>query len=109
MKLIDIETLRASIGDDSSFFNEMLDLYLKTSNESQHLLQESYEKNDSNQFQDVAHKLLAPTKHFSANELVDALKSAENDPGRFLNSAEEFDRLITLIKNVRNAIENEKI
>lgn len=78
---------------DKAFFNEMLDTFIITSNDTLGLMKTAFDKKDLNQIAFLAHRLSGPTLHIGAKGLLEYLKVMEN------TSSENFeiDKLSNLL------------
>ena len=65
-------------GGDTDFFDEMLRIFIRSSEEAQVKFQINLQNSDWNAITESAHKLAAPAKHLQATALYDHLKQLEN-------------------------------
>ncbi len=70
------EAKRLANGDDV-FFKEMVDLFIKSTNNGLSAIQKSINEKDHDNIAEVCHKMASPCKHFSATDLYSALKKLE--------------------------------
>ena len=99
---IDLEELEKISGGDGTFFNEMLTIFIRSSEEAlsrlhQHLANANWEA-----IPEVAHKLAAPAKHLRANSLYNHLKQLENHSEK--NNPDKVRSLIGIIEEEINQI-----
>jgi signal transduction histidine kinase/CheY-like chemotaxis protein/HPt (histidine-containing phosphotransfer) domain-containing protein len=93
---IDLDELERMTGGDPDFFNEMLRIFIRSSEDALVKFQLNLQNSDWNAITESAHKLAAPAKHLQATVLYDHLKKLEN---RVENtSPEEIKKLIGLIE-----------
>ena len=69
--------LKKVLGDDESFFKEMVDLFVTSAHRCRESLAKSSEDQNKEGLVDAAHKLAAPAKHMLANNLYAKLKELE--------------------------------
>jgi len=93
---IDLGELERMAGGDNNFFDEMLRIFIRSSEEALVKFQLNLQKSDWNAITESAHKLAAPAKHLQATVLYDHLKQLENRAEN--TSPEEIKKLIGLIE-----------
>ena len=76
---INMDELERISGGDAAFFNEMLQIFIRSSEESLTKIQMNLQTADWNSMSETAHKLAAPAKHMQATVLYNHLKELENN------------------------------
>src|SRR4051812_34529296 len=77
MKKYNLSALKEQCGTDKLFFNELLDIFKRSSLEGIAGLEEAYAKKDLETFGHYAHKIISPCKHIEAEQLCILLKEIE--------------------------------
>jgi hypothetical protein len=77
MKNYDLGILKSQCGGDVSFFNEMIDLLIKTSSAEITNMEEAFLRFDLEKLAYYAHKVLSPYRQIQANELCALLQEVE--------------------------------
>ena len=95
---IDLDELQQISGGDTAFFNEMLRIFIRSSEEAI----KSFQGSDWNSMAETAHKLAAPAKHLQATSLYNHLKKLENMTD--YSNPDEIKKLIALIELEINRI-----
>ncbi|HCY42496.1 MAG TPA: hypothetical protein DHV48_14260 [Prolixibacteraceae bacterium] len=95
---IDLQELKQILGGDDAFLNEMLKIFIRSSEETLEILHLNYLSSNWTAIGESAHKLAAPAKHLQAMNLYNKLKILENTAA---NSHPEA------IKNLIESIEKE--
>jgi signal transduction histidine kinase/DNA-binding response OmpR family regulator len=72
-----LDELERISGGDTAFFNEMLRIFIRSSEEALHKFQKNYQNKDWSAMAETAHKLAAPAKHLNATSLYNHLKKLE--------------------------------
>jgi HPt (histidine-containing phosphotransfer) domain-containing protein len=109
MKKYNLELLKEQCGQDTKFFNEMIDIFIRSSLEGIEKLEEACAGHDLKQMSHYAHKIVSPCRHIDASGLIGLLRemeakadSKELDPERakFLTGQikTELNDLITDLK-----------
>jgi len=91
-----LSELKYVLGDDESFFKEMVDLFVISAQKCRESLAKSSEENDKDALVDAAHKLAAPAKHMLANNLYAKLKELEKKG----TEDEEWPELEKLVREI---------
>ncbi|RKD86336.1 hybrid sensor histidine kinase/response regulator [Mangrovibacterium diazotrophicum] len=91
-----LSELKKILGDDESFFKEMVDLFVISAQKCRESLAKSTELKDKEGLVDAAHKLAAPAKHMLANKLYAKLKELEKKGAE----NEEWPELEKLIREI---------
>jgi HPt (histidine-containing phosphotransfer) domain-containing protein len=81
MKAYNLTALKEWCGNDPGFFNEMLEIFERSSNEGIAKMQEAYNANDFEMVKHYAHKIISPYRHIEANSIVEKLKLVEELAG----------------------------
>jgi len=76
--ILDLVELERISGGDSTFLNEMLRIFIRSSEEALTKFQENLQTSDWSALAESAHKLAAPAKHLQAISLYNHLKNLEN-------------------------------
>ncbi|MDP3642040.1 MAG: ATP-binding protein [Bacteroidota bacterium] len=74
---IDLDELHQISGGDTAFFNEMLRIFIRSSEEALIKFKKNSPVTGSNSIAETAHKLAAPAKHLRATSLYNHLKKLE--------------------------------
>lgn len=107
---VDLEELTRITDGDPVFFNEMVNIFIRSSENGLASLQENLKKTDWAAIAEAAHKLAAPAKHMHAASLYTLLKKLENDAEIKKDLAETnllIDQIGTEIRQI-NAFMKEK-
>jgi len=99
---IDLDELERMAGGDNDFFDEMLRIFIRSSEEALVKFQLNLQNSDWNAITESAHKLAAPAKHLQATVLYDHLKQLENRAET--TPPEEIKKLLGLIEMEINHI-----
>jgi len=92
---IDLDELERMSGGDAAFFDEMLRIFIRSSEEAIAKIQLNFQNSDMLAITESAHKLAAPAKHLHATTLYDHLKRLENRDED--THQDEIKKLIVLI------------
>ncbi len=98
--LINLNELQRMAGGDNSFFNEMLELFVNSSEKGLITIQKGLQDNDWEAIYEAAHKLAAPAKHMMATPLYQQLKLLENK----MTSNPDPDELKGLVNSIEQKI-----
>lgn len=77
--LVDLEELEKMTAGDRTFFNEMIKIFIRSSETGLAALQANYNTGNWGAITEAAHKLAAPAKHMHATSLYNKLKKLENE------------------------------
>lgn len=99
---IDLDELERMSGGDTKFFNEMLRIFIRSSEEALIKFQQDFQSSDWKAMAETAHKLAAPTKHLHATTLYEYLKKLENSTEN--TEPAELKKLVGLIEHELNCI-----
>ncbi|MDO8930694.1 MAG: response regulator, partial [Bacteroidota bacterium] len=99
---IDFDDLERLSGGDAAFFNEMLKIFIRSSEEALAKFNQNLHDPDSIIIKETAHKLAAPAKHLQATTLYECLKKLENNADSY--PPEEIKKLIGKIEHEINSI-----
>jgi HPt (histidine-containing phosphotransfer) domain-containing protein len=99
---IDLDELERISGGDTAFFNEMLKIFIRSSEEALTKFQQNIQSSDWSGLVETAHKLAAPAKHLQATTLYEYLKKLENNADSY--PPEEIIKLIGKIEHEINSI-----
>jgi len=75
--IIDLDELERISGGDTAFLNEMLKIFIHSSEEALTKFQQNLQNSDLTALAETAHKLAAPVKHLQAISLYNHLKKLE--------------------------------
>ncbi|HEX7585933.1 MAG TPA: response regulator, partial [Prolixibacteraceae bacterium] len=92
---IDLDELERISGGDTAFFNEMLRIFIRSSEEALAKFQMNLPGADWSAIAEAAHKLAAPVKHLQATALYNHLKQLENTAEN--SNPDEIKKLIGTI------------
>jgi len=93
--MINLDELLRISGGDTDFRNEMLRIFIRSSEEALTKLHENSPSANPNALAETAHKLAAPAKHLQATSLYNHLKKLETIDTN--SSPEEIKKLIGVI------------
>ena len=96
--MVNLDELERISGYDTAFFNEMLEIFIRSSEDALIKFQQNYQNLNWSAISETAHKLAAPAKHIQATILYKHLKELEN-------SAQNSDPYV--IKKLIGEIETE--
>lgn len=96
------QELLENLGGDEQFFKEMVDLFIKSAQNSQQAMQHKLQQQDWEGLSDAAHKLASPSKHMLANQLYSKLKELE----KAADKNEDWKLLAEMVKNVNEQIKS---
>jgi len=99
---IDLEELERLSGGDTAFFEEMLRIFIRSSEDALVKFHHEFQNSNWDVLSEVAHKLAAPAKHIQANTLYTNLKKLENSTDN--NHTPEIKKLIMDIEKDINHI-----
>jgi HPt (histidine-containing phosphotransfer) domain-containing protein len=77
MKKYNLDLLKEQCGHDKKFFNEMIDIFIRSSVEGMEKLEEACTGNNLKQLSHYAHKIVSPCRHIDAQNLIVMLKEME--------------------------------
>ena len=75
---IDLNELERILGGDPIFLNEMLNIFIRSSEEAMMKFHKNLQDPDWNEISETAHKLAAPARHLKADKLYNHLKLLES-------------------------------
>jgi len=107
-QILDLDELERISGGDAAFFDEMLRIFIRSSEEAIAKIQLNFQNSDWIAIAESAHKLAAPAKHLQATALYDYLKQLENRDEN--THPDEIKKLIALIeeeiKHINSILKN---
>lgn len=92
-----IAGLKEQCGDDVAFFNEMLDVFARSTREGIVLMEKALMEDDMLQVQHFAHKIISPFRHIEADDIVTRLKDVEHK-ATIGENKQQFQLLIDELK-----------
>jgi HPt (histidine-containing phosphotransfer) domain-containing protein len=98
MKKYNLDLLKEQCGNDKAFFNEMIDIFIRSSFEGIRKMEEIYLTGDLKMLGHYAHKILSPCKLLQAEQISILLKEMETKSENDELSSERADFLIQKIK-----------
>jgi HPt (histidine-containing phosphotransfer) domain-containing protein len=101
-----LSKIKAFIGDDEIVMNELIDLFLKHTPEMVLKIKDGLTKKDYDQVNFYAHKLKSSIDNFSIDELIEDVRTIENNAKKRL-SLESLPDLINKLDSVIKDIINE--
>lgn len=107
MKKYNLELLKEQCGDDKNFFNEMIDIFIKSSLEGIASMEQAFEKKDMKMLGHYAHKIVSPCRHIDAENLIPLLKEMEDSAEKNELKPERAQFLIGEIKRETDALVKE--
>jgi len=99
---MDLNELERISGGDTVFFDEMLRIFIRSSEEALVKIQQNFQSADWIAITETAHKLAAPAKHLQAASLYNHLKQLENTTENC--NPDEIKKLIETIEEEINRI-----
>jgi HPt (histidine-containing phosphotransfer) domain-containing protein len=101
----DLAELERMLGGDTVFFNEMLNIFIRSSEDALDKIRQNYRDKNWTSLSETAHKLAAPAKHLQATALYSRLKKLEitnenSHPEAISNLIDEIEKEITYINSV---------
>ncbi|MCE3259922.1 MAG: hypothetical protein K0S12_1563 [Bacteroidetes bacterium] len=98
MKKYNLDLLKEQCGEDKNFFNEMIDIFIRSSLEGIESMEESLKKKDMKMLGHYAHKIVSPCRHIEAKNLINLLKEMESSADKNELTPERAAFLIERIK-----------
>ena len=108
--VFDLNELRRMTGDDSAFFREMLEIFIKSSEKGLENIQKACAERNWDSLAEAAHKLAAPAKHMQAMSLYYKLKEMETyspEKTSRIELNEQLDAIAQEINNINKSIQKE--
>lgn len=104
----DLEAFRKSSSGNTEFFKEMVNLFLKNTDEGLNEMAERITEGEWEDVSAIAHRISAPCRHFRAERLYSLLKEAELQSGQGNQAAGEAVRTARVeFESIRRAILSE--
>jgi len=94
-----LDLLKEQCGNEKAFFNEMLDIFIRSSLEGVANMEEALAGNDMKTLGHYAHKIISPCKHIEADSLVNSLREIEHKAEKSGFSKERAGELVGIVKN----------
>lgn len=107
MKKYNLELLKEQCGDDKNFYNEMLDIFIRSTQEGIAGIEDAYAKKDMKMLGHYAHKIISPCRHIEAETLIPLLKEMEDKAEQQELSPERAGLLLEQIKKEANQLMEE--
>lgn len=101
MAKYNITSLKEQCGSDTAFFNEMLEVFTRSTREGIEQMEKALNENDMQQVRHYAHKIISPFRHIEADEIVTRLKEVEHKA----ESGEDKQQFAELIFNLKKETE----
>lgn len=98
MKTYDLALLKEQCGNDKSFYNEMIRIFISSTKEGIEEIERALKNNDMMAVSHQAHKIISPCRHINAGNMVRMLASVENIARGKEGKAEELPELTEKIK-----------
>ncbi|MCE3229285.1 MAG: hypothetical protein K0S32_3836 [Bacteroidetes bacterium] len=98
MKRYNLDLLKEQCGDDKGFFNEMLDIFVRSTMEGITEMEVALKKNDIKMLGHYAHKIVSPCRHIEAKNLITLLKEMETSADKNELTSERASFLIEKVK-----------
>lgn len=98
MKKYDLDLLKEQCGHDKTFFNEMIDVFIKSTLEGIDKLQDAMTRNDQEQMGHYAHKIVSPCRHIEAQAMISLLKEIESKADEKALTPERAEFLVNEVK-----------
>lgn len=95
---VNLDDLKKMTGNDADFFNEMLKIFIRSSETGLSGIQDNFNKANWDAVSGAAHKLAAPAKHLNASILYNDLKKLESEAVS-QRDIREMKKLIASIEN----------
>jgi HPt (histidine-containing phosphotransfer) domain-containing protein len=105
-----LSKIKAFIGDDEIVMNELIDLFLEHTPEMVLKIKDGLAKEDYDQVNFYAHKLKSSVDNFSINELIEDVRTIENNAKKRLsleNLPDLISKLDSVIKDIINEIKKD--
>ncbi|MGV3632015.1 MAG: ATP-binding protein [Bacteroidota bacterium] len=97
-KQYDLANLRLMAQGNQEFFEEMLDLFIRTSKEGISQMQGYLNDKDFYSMSQIAHRIAAPCKHLAANKMYALLKLIEN----YKKNAFTYEEMKFVLEKLKN-------
>lgn len=97
---VDLGDLERMTGGDKAFFNEMLKIFIRSSENGLATIQRNFETSDWDAIAEAAHKLAAPANHLNASTLYSNLKTLEHEA----ENSKDIDKIKSLILQIKQEI-----
>lgn len=107
MKKYNLDLLKEQCGEDKNFFNEMIDIFIRSTNEGIASMEEMLAKNDMKMLGHFAHKIVSPCRHIEAETLIPMLKEMEADADSGALTKERAEVLVKQIKEEASGLMEE--
>lgn len=99
MKKYNLTLLKEQCGNDKSFFNEMLDIFIRSTMEGIDQMEDAVKTSDYSKLSHYAHKIISPCRHIEANDLIPTLREIELKAGEKTLDFERAKELVSTVKN----------
>jgi HPt (histidine-containing phosphotransfer) domain-containing protein len=107
MKTYDLNLLREQCGNDKSFYNEMIRIFISSTKEGIDEIEKALKNKDMMAVSHQAHKIISPCRHINASNMVRMLASVENIARGKEGKEEDLPELAEKIKFEFNTISGE--
>jgi signal transduction histidine kinase/DNA-binding response OmpR family regulator len=97
-KHYDLANLRVMSQGNQEFFDEMIELFIRTSKEGISQMQTYLEEKDFYSMSQIAHRICSPCKHLGANKMYAQLKLIEN----YKKNAFTYEEMKFVLEKLRN-------
>lgn len=102
MKKYNLDLLKEQCGEDKNFYNEMLDIFIRSTLEGIASMEQAQAKKDMKMLGHYAHKIVSPCRHIEAENLIPLLKEMESKAEKKELGPERAALLIEKIKQEAN-------
>lgn len=102
MKKYNLDLLKEQCGEDKKFFNEMLDIFIRSSLEGISEMEAAFNRRDLKMMGHYAHKIVSPCRHIDAKNMITLLKEMETSADKNELSVERASFLLENIKKEAN-------
>lgn len=99
MSQYNLSLLKEQCGDDTTFYNEMLDIFVHSSLEGLSNMEEALTLNDYKTLGHYAHKIVSPCRHIEAEHVVNLLREIELKAEKNELTAERAKELVSEVKS----------
>jgi HPt (histidine-containing phosphotransfer) domain-containing protein len=103
MKKANLEPLKEQCGSDTAFFNEMLEIFIRSANEGITSMEKAAHELDREMLEHLAHKMVAPFRHLEVETMVTRLKMLEENAS---NAAFDREKFVSLIHELKSESED---
>jgi HPt (histidine-containing phosphotransfer) domain-containing protein len=104
MKTFDLNLLKEQCGEDKSFYNDMIKIFISSTKEGIDEMDKALKKGDMPTVSHQAHKIISPCRHINANNMVKMLAQVENIAKGKEQKSDDLPGLVSKIKTEFNEL-----